>query len=109
MYRLRIAKLGPLTDGTNQNSSIYRGQGFCKKIANKRFETLLHLCTILHTNRVHLLTHLLKFSILLGGIRVIESHDHFAVVHVLVILIQQSSLGMTDMEIPVKKVQTILF
>ena len=59
----------------------------------------LHLM-ILHRNRVHVLTHLLKFSILLSWISVIESHDHFAVVHVLVILIQQSSLGMTDVEIP---------
>ena len=59
---------------------------------------------IMHRNGVDVITHLLKFSVLLGWISVIESHDHFAVVHVLVILIQQSSLGMADVEIP--EVQT---
>ena len=48
---------------------------------------------------MHALTHLLKFSIFLGRIGVVKSHDHFAVVHVLVILIQQSRLGVTDVKI----------
>ena len=62
---------------------------------------------ILPKNTVHVLSHLLKFSILFGGIGIIKPHDHFAVVHVLVILIQQSSLSMTDVKI--SEVQTNLF
>ena len=61
---------------------------------------MISFCSYITTEYIILLTHLLKFSILLGRIRVIESHYHFAIVHVLVILIQQSSLGMTDVEIP---------
>ena len=45
-------------------------------------------------------TYLLKFSILLCRVSVIKPHDQFPIECLLIVLVQQGSFSMTNMEVP---------
>ena len=71
--------------------------------------TTMHTCGYIiidiHTSIIHTdkLTDLFKVNFLLLGIGVIEPHNEFATECQLVILVEQGSLSMADMQVPTNK------
>lgn len=102
MLCIRVVSLSHfLVDGSNQFIQIFTtflkfilyariGDAKCFRI--KRF---CYFCF-----KMQMLTYLFKIDLLLSRVGIIKSHDKFSLECFLVVLVQEGSLGMSNMQIP---------